>query len=351
MTNVPAGAAISLALIEKAVGKKLTAKQKANANSVVAGLTGYGSAVGLNQPHRLAQYLAQIMHESATFSYDRELWGPTAAQKRYEGRKDLGNTVKGDGSKYRGRDPIQITGRANYRAFTAWARKLDPKAPNFEGDPDAVNTDPWEGLGPIWFWDTHGLNRYADAGDVEMITRKINGGLNGLDDRIRWLVRVSLVMLGYAPDAVAAFQKKAGEAADGIAGPRTRAALHKALVALTAPIAQSDDVQAAPVVEEKPVEVKVEKKVPVEVPVPVKAKDLDKPWYKDLLGQKEVATTIAIPGISALGGVPWQNVAIIAGLCIIAGGAYYLIRRRDAAKQQAEVAAIHADAAEAKAAI
>ena len=122
-------------------------------------------------------------------------------------------------------------------------------------------------------------------------------------------------------------------------------------MALTAPIAQSDDVQAAPVVEEKPVEVKVEKKVPVEVPVPVKAKDLDKPWYKDLLGQKEVATTIAIPGISALGGVPWQNVAIIAGLCIIAGRAYYLIRRRDAAKQQAEVAAIHADAAEAKAAI
>jgi lysozyme family protein len=102
---------------------------------------------------------------------------------------------------------------------------------------------------------------------------------------------------------------------------------------------------------EPPVIKEVEKKVPVEVPVPVKAKDLDKPWYKDLLGQKEVATTIAIPGISALGGVPWQNVAIIAGLCIIAGGAYYLIRRRDAAKQQAEVAAIHADAAEAKAAI
>jgi putative chitinase len=126
MTNVPAGAAISLALIVKAVGKKLTVKQKANADSVVAGLTGHGAAIGLNQPHRLAQYLAQLLHESAAFNYDRELWGPTAAQKRYEGRKDLGNTVKSDGLKYRGRgrsrSPVERTialsrhGRASWRS-------------------------------------------------------------------------------------------------------------------------------------------------------------------------------------------------------------------------------------------
>jgi putative chitinase len=317
MTNVPAGAAISLALIEKAAGKKLTAKQKANANSVVAGLAGYGAAVGLNQPHRLAQYLAQLMHESAAFNYDRELWGPTAAQKRYEGRKDLGNTVKGDGSKYRGRGPIQITGRANYRAFTAWARKLDPKAPNFEGDPEAVNTDPWEGLGPIWFWDAHGLNRYADAGDVEMITRKINGGLNGLDDRIRWLVRITLVMLGYAPDGVSAFQKAAGEAVDGIAGPRTRAALHKALVALTAPVAQSNDVQAAPVVEEK----KVEVRVPVSVNTPVVPESVDKAVKKQTngWGWSGIGLGGAGAALTAIAGWPWQTIALFAGLAIVGG--------------------------------
>jgi putative chitinase len=326
MTNMPAGAAISLALIEKAVGKTLTAKQKANANSVVAGLAGYGGDVGLNQPHRLAQYLAHLMHESAAFTFDRELWGPTAAQKRYEGRKDLGNTVKGDGSKYRGRGPIQITGRANYRAFTAWARKLDPKAPNFENDPEAVNTDPWEGLGPIWFWDAHGLNRYADAGDVEMITRKINGGLNGLDDRIHWLVRISLVMLGYAPDGVAAFQKAAGEAADGIAGPRTRAALHKALVALTAPVAQSIDVQAAPVVEEK----KVEVKVPVPVDTPVVPQSVDTKvkhrmdWWTKLTGGGGIGAL----GLGGFLGADWQSILAWGGVLIAVILLFLLLRNR-----------------------
>lgn len=326
MTNVLASAAISLALIEKAVGKKLTVKQKANANSVVAGLAGYGAAVGLNQPHRMAQYLAQLLHESGTFNYDRELWGPTAAQKRYEGRKDLGNTVKGDGSKYRGRGPIQITGRANYRAFTAWARKLDPKAPNFESDPDAVNTDPWEGLGPIWFWDSHGLNRYADAGDIEMITRKINGGLNGLDDRIHWLVRISLVMLGYVPDGVSAFQKAAGEAADGIAGPRARAALHKALVALTAPVAQSSDVQAAPVVEEKKVEVKVP--VPVDTPVVPEKIDHEVKKKTSLWGWLTTILGSGGAGLAGILGADWQTIIAIGGLAIVMLVIVILLRRQ-----------------------
>ena len=54
-------------------------------------------------PVRVAAFLAQVGHESGGFKYTREIWGPTAAQKRYEGRKDLGNTQPGDGSKYRGR--------------------------------------------------------------------------------------------------------------------------------------------------------------------------------------------------------------------------------------------------------
>lgn len=105
MTNVPAGAAISLALIQKIVGK-MTKAQSANANSVVVALIKDGAAVGLCQRHRLAHYLAQVLHESGAFTCDHELWGPTPAQKRYEGRKDLGNVQKGDGSRYRGRGPI-----------------------------------------------------------------------------------------------------------------------------------------------------------------------------------------------------------------------------------------------------
>ena len=203
-----------------------------NMKSVIAGLKRAGVGSGLNRPHRLAQFLAQVSHESGGFRYDEEIWGNTDAQKRYDTRTDLGNTaaVDGDGFLYRGRGPIQITGKENYRQFTAWARGLDPKAPDFVANPDAVLTDPWEGLGPIWYWDTRDLNRYADNGDLLTITKRINGGTNGLADREAQYTRAGLVLLGYAPADVRAFQRSHGLTVDGIAGPATRAAIHAELL-------------------------------------------------------------------------------------------------------------------------
>lgn len=218
-----------------------------NMRSMVAGLEARGEEAGLDRPHRLAQYLAQLCHEGAGFHYDREVWGPTPAQERYDTRTDLGNTAArdGDGYRYRGRGPIQITGKSNYRQFTAWARSFDPAAPDFVADPDAVNTDPWEGLGPIWYWVSRDLNRFADQGDVEMVTRRINGGLNGYADRLRYYDRACLVLLGYEPDAVRRFQDDAGLAVDGISGPKTRAAMHAALVGIDqVPSPADDDVSA-----------------------------------------------------------------------------------------------------------
>lgn len=210
-----------------------------NMRSMVLGLRIAGTGAGLRRMSRLAHYLGQTAHENMGWYYDREVWGPTAAQKRYEGRKDLGNTQPGDGLRFRGRSGVQITGRANYREFTAWAKLIDPAAPDFEASPDAVNTDPWEGLGPIWYWDDgnptgNSLNAYADQNNAEMITRRINGGLNGYDDRLAKYTRAALVLLGFGPGDVLAFQRAAGftgKDLDNLSGPKTRAALHAALAA------------------------------------------------------------------------------------------------------------------------
>ena len=203
-----------------------------NMRSTVEGLKRGGVGAGLERPHRLAMYLGQLSHESAGWRHDREIWGPTAAQKRYEGRADLGNTQPGDGSRFRGRGPIQITGRANYAEFTAWARKMDRKAPDFTVTPDAVNTDPWEGLGPIWYWDTRNINTMADRGDYETVTRRINGGLNGYADRQQRYARAALVLMGRKAADVRGYQMAVGLTPDGIAGPVTLASMHKALLSM-----------------------------------------------------------------------------------------------------------------------
>lgn len=211
-------------------------KQAANAISMLTGLEVGGHRAGLDRPHRLAAYLGQIMHESCTFRYDREIWGNTKAQIRYDTRTDLGNTPErdGDGFKYRGRTPIQITGKRNYELFRYWCGQIDPAAPDFVANPDAANTDPWEGLGPIWYWSATNLNKYADDGDLKLLTKRINGGYNGLDDRLRWTDRSGLVLLGYSRNGVTPFQRDTGIDADGRIGPQTRWTLHETLKALPA---------------------------------------------------------------------------------------------------------------------
>lgn len=220
------------------------------------------------KPHQLAHVLAQVMHESGGLYYDREVWGPTKAQKGYEGRKDLGNNHPGDGSKYRGYGPLQITGLANVTEFYNWCKKRGLNPPNFIEKPELIATSPWAGWSIVWYWETRGLNRYADINDIEMVTRKVNGGLNGYEDRISYYDRSALVLIGYEPTDIIGFQKAYGLNPDGVSGPQTRAALHNALVAMVPGESAKPTVQSSPVVEtiketvEKPVVTeKVEKEV------------------------------------------------------------------------------------------
>lgn len=137
---------------------------------------------------RQAAFVAQIGHESGRLVYVRELWGPTPAQVRYEGRADLGNTQPGDGKRFMGRGLIQITGRANYGHVS------DALGTDFVTSPELLEQPANAALSAAWFWNAHGLNDLADAGDFATITRRINGGMNGYADR--------LALLALAKDAL-----------------------------------------------------------------------------------------------------------------------------------------------------
>lgn len=129
---------------------------------------------------RLAHFMAQLLHESGSFRYMEEI----ASGQAYEGRADLGNTQPGDGKLFKGRGPIQLTGRANYRRY---GKRLGI---DFERHPEIVAL-PSIGLHvALEFWSVNGLNTLADADNVVAITRLINGGANGLDDRKAHLARL-----------------------------------------------------------------------------------------------------------------------------------------------------------------
>jgi putative chitinase len=129
---------------------------------------------GITTPARQASFLSQVGHESGQLRYVREL----ASGQAYEGRADLGNVQAGDGVRFRGRGLLQVTGRANYSACGK-ALSLDLLAQP-ELLEKAVNACRSAG----WFWQTKGLNALADAGDQVKVTRRINGGTNGLAERL-----------------------------------------------------------------------------------------------------------------------------------------------------------------------
>ena len=148
----------------------------------------------IDTPKRIAAFLAQVGHESGQLRYVRELGNNQYLSKYDTGTLALrlGNTPEadGDGQKYRGRGLIQITGRANYRQCSL----------GLFGDerllalPELLEQPQWAAESAAWFWAQKGLNELADADQFNTITRRINGGLNGLQDRLEIWARARAVL-------------------------------------------------------------------------------------------------------------------------------------------------------------
>lgn len=133
---------------------------------------------------REAAFLAQLAHESGELRYMEEL----ASGAAYEGRRDLGNTQPGDGKRYKGRGPIQLTGRANYKKYG------DLLGLDLINNPTIAATKEVGFRIAGEFWKLNGLNELADQQKFETITRRINGGLNGQPDRLKYYNRAKQVL-------------------------------------------------------------------------------------------------------------------------------------------------------------
>lgn len=200
-------------------------------------LTAAVSEFGIDRPARTAAFLAQLAHESAQLKFMEEIWGPTATQRRYEPQSklasELGNTETGDGRRFKGRGPIQITGRANYRRFGNLLGLDLVTTPDQAASPEVAFRI--AGL----YWSKKGLNELADRVTAEAfreITRRINGGFNGLAERERFYETAKAVLGVVAPGGGVSFdiddefgavepvfeRGLEGMRAEAAAGPRRR---------------------------------------------------------------------------------------------------------------------------------
>lgn len=179
-------------------------------------------AYGVDTMQRTAAFIAQLAHESGEFRWMEEIWGPTDPQRRYEPpgtlAARLGNTQPGDGKRFKGRGPIQITGRFNYAKYGALLGVDLVVQPELAATPEFAFAT--AGL----YWQSNGLNELADAGEFIKITRRINGGTNGLPDRQKYHVLALAVL------------------ANGfVAGPVVRGAARRKANAATEPLLRGQE--------------------------------------------------------------------------------------------------------------
>lgn len=170
--------------------QKIMPNAKDRVDKYLFWLNYYAEKYHIDTNLRWAHFLSQIAHESGEMKYTHEL-GRTSYFLKYEtGKlgKMLGNTHKGDGARYKGRGFIQLTGRANYTKFSTDS-KID-----VVNRPDEVENPQLCVMVSMWYWDTHGCNEAADADDIEKVTKKVNGGTNGIKSRQMYFNRAKKVL-------------------------------------------------------------------------------------------------------------------------------------------------------------
>jgi putative chitinase len=157
---------------------------------------------GIVGPQEQAHFLGQVFTESGLLRYTEEIWGPTQAQRRYDIRPDLGNTIgrDGDGEKYRGRGLIQVTGKDNYERFGKHIKNHHGMRYDLVEDPSPVAEAPLNCMCAGWYWDSHGLSQIAGRGTelryVRMVTEVVNGGHNHLKKRVEHTQNAYEYLLG-----------------------------------------------------------------------------------------------------------------------------------------------------------
>ena len=156
----------------------------------------------IDTPLRVAHFMAQVLHESGMMRHTKENMNYSASALRrvfrkyfssdrakryarqpskignrvYANRMGNGDEASGEGYRYRGRGLIQLTGKSNYQKFASWIGEDVVSFPETVADRHAVAS-------AVFYWTTNNLNKYADRDNVKKVTKRINGGYNGLDDR------------------------------------------------------------------------------------------------------------------------------------------------------------------------
>lgn len=202
---------VTIEQLQKATGSKDIARLTQIAKGLNETLTKYN----INTPLRINHFLAQVLHESGNLTKTKEnlLYSaaglastfkkyfineeaakPYAKQQDkianyvYANRMGNGPESSGDGAKYKGRGFIQVTGRQNYESIT---KELGI---DFVNHPELLESLEYASLSAGWYWNKCKLNTYADKDDILTITKKINGGTNGLDDRKANLAKLKTII-------------------------------------------------------------------------------------------------------------------------------------------------------------